>query len=169
MLTPEAAASSRRVLVIGVGNPFAGDDAAGLRAAGRLRELSGGAFRVIEHTGEGAGLMSCWSDADAVVLIDAVRLGREPGTAAGEVHRFDAALQPLPAFMFRHSTHAFGLAEAVELARALGQLPRRLVVYAIGGANFTAGAQLSAAVERRLPAIADEILQEVQRLSCETW
>jgi hydrogenase maturation protease len=46
----------------------------------------------------------------------------------------------------RSSTHAFGVAEAVELARELGRLPGRLEVYAIEGADFSAGAELSAEV-----------------------
>ena len=43
------------------------------------------------------------------------------------------------------STHALGLADAVELARSLGRLPQRVVVYGIEGAAFEFGNGLSAA------------------------
>ena len=54
----------------------------------------------------------------------------------------------------RSSTHAFGVADAVELARALGRLPGRLDVYAIEGASFTAGDSLSPEVERAVDDLA---------------
>jgi DNA-binding transcriptional LysR family regulator len=55
--------------------------------------------------------------------------------------------QPLPKSGFRCSTHAFGVAEAIELGRGLGNLPQYLVVYGIEGKNFAAGVGLSAEVE----------------------
>ena len=54
-----------------------------------------------------------------------------------------SAATPLPRGALGMSTHGFGLAEALELARALGQLPRRCIVYAIEGASFETGAPLS--------------------------
>ena len=57
----------------------------------------------------------------------------------------------------RSSTHAFGVADAVELARALGRLPGRLDVYAIEGASFAAGDRLSPAVERAVAELAAEL------------
>ncbi|HUI43967.1 MAG TPA: hydrogenase maturation protease [Terriglobia bacterium] len=157
-------AAAQRPLVIGVGNRDAGDDGVGLVVAARLGERAAGAFRVLEHSGEGADLMSRWGEAESVVLIDAVRSGAEPGT----LRRFDATAGPLPALGFRHSTHAFGVAEAVEVARTLNQLPRRLIVFAIEGANFAAGAALSGALERRLPYLAEQIFGELQTLSSES-
>ena len=61
------------------------------------------------------------------------------------------ASSELPAELFRASTHHFGLAEAVELARAVGQLPERLVVFGIEGASFGRGRG------PRAPAVADAV------------
>ena len=52
------------------------------------------------------------------------------------------------------STHAVGLAEAIELARTLGRLPARLVVYGIEGERFEAGTGLTPAVSAALAAVA---------------
>lgn len=146
-------------LVIGIGNAYRSDDAAGLIAARRLRKQMSECGSVIEHTGDGAALMELWKDADSVVVIDAVLSGAAPGT----VSRFDAALRPLPASMFRDSTHAFGLAEAVELSRALKQLPRRLIVYGVEAKNFEAGTNLSPAIEFALPTVVERVLQELSQ------
>ena len=132
-------------MVIGVGNAWRGDDAAGLAVARRLR----GRVQAVEHERDGAGLIEVWGDAAHVVLVDAAA----SGAAAGTVRRFDVHAGPLAAHSLRSSSHAFGVADAVELARALGRLPERLDVIAIEGADFSAGAGLSPAVERAVDTV----------------
>ncbi len=144
-------------LVIGLGNDFRRDDGAGRLAARRVRELAGEAVRVIEESGEGAALMDAWRGVELVVLIDAVHSGAKPGT----VHRLDAQTQSIPANFFHYSTHAFSVAEAVELARALDQLPPRLIVYGIEGMNFTSGEGLSPEVAAAAEQVAQTIITEL--------
>jgi hydrogenase maturation protease len=143
--------------VVGVGNPWRGDDAAGLVAARTLRKLLPDGVEVLEREGEPASLIDAWEGADAVWVVDAVRSGAAPGT----VHRLDATERPLPAELFGASTHHLGLADGVELARVLGRLPRRLVVFGIEGASFAAGEAptpaVSAAAGRAARAIRDEV------------
>src|SRR5512145_3075445 len=122
-------------LIIGIGNEYRSDDAAGLIVARRLKERLADSVKVIEQSGDGAALMEAWRGAETVIIFDAVM----SGAAAGTIHRFDVSAQPLPKSGFRCSTHAFGVAEAIELARALGELPRSLIVYGIEGNNFAAG------------------------------
>jgi hydrogenase maturation protease len=138
------------VILIGVGNAWRGDDGAGLAVARRVRELSPAGVEVREVEGDATALVEAWSGAEGVVVVDAA----ESGAPAGTVRRFDARTQPLPARSLRSSTHAFGVADAVELARALDRLPARLDVYAIEGASFTAGERLSPAVERAVDELA---------------
>jgi hydrogenase maturation protease len=124
-----------------VGNRWRGDDGAGVAVARRVRDA-------VEHDGDASRLVEAWRGHDHAVVVDAAASGAPPGT----VRRFEAHAGPLPASLLRSSTHAFGVAEAIELARALGRLPARLEIYAIEGADFSAGAPLSpevaAAVER---------------------
>ena len=82
---------------------------------------------------------------------------RAPAHRPGTVHRFDAAAAPLPAAAVRSGTHAFGVADAVELARALGRLPARLDVYAIEGGSFAAGDGLTPAVARAVVTLAERL------------
>jgi hydrogenase maturation protease len=112
---------------------------------------------MLEREGEPTALMDAWEGAEAVWLVDAVRSGAPGGT----VHRLDAGEQELPAGLFRASTHAFGLAEAVELARALGRLPARTVVFGIEGARFEAGDELSPAAAAAVPKVAEAVREEV--------
>ena len=140
------------MIVIGVGNSWRGDDAAGLAVAERLR----GAVEAVEHEADGAGLVERWRDRDHVVVVDAAASEAAPGT----IRRFDANAGPLPARLLRSSTHAFGVADAVELARALACLPRRLEVYAIEGADFSAGMGLSPAVAAAVEQLAATLTAE---------
>jgi len=149
------------VLVIGIGNEYAHDDAAGLLTARAIKAQAAEGVEVLEQSGEGAALMESWTGARAAIVIDAARSGGPPGT----VHRFDAGLEPLPAETFRGSTHAFGLYQAVEVARSLDRLPPRLIVYAIEGRDLTAGIGLSSEVERAIPAAVAAVIREIGEIS----
>lgn len=155
------------VLVVGVGSADRGDDAVGRVVAWRVREAlaargelaPSGPVAVLEHHGEGASLLEAWKDAGAVVVVDAAA----PRTGPGAIYRIDAHARPLPVALLR-STHAFGVAEAVELARALGRLPRSLVVYAVEGLCFAPGVAVSPEVEAAAAAAAARVLHEVGSL-----
>jgi hydrogenase maturation protease len=142
--------------VIGVGNRWRSDDAAGLVVADRLRGMLAG-VEVLEREGEPVGLMDAWEGEDAVVIVDCVTSGATPGT----LHRLDAVEAPLPAELFAASTHHFGLAEAVELARVLGRLPETLVVYGVEGSRFDAGEGLSPEVDAALDDAVQAVREEV--------
>jgi hydrogenase maturation protease len=148
---------SRRV-VIGVGNAYRGDDAVGLAVAERVRDAVPKDVVVLECEQEPTRLVDAWDGADVAVVVDACAGDDAPGT----VHRFDAGDGPLPARVFRSSTHAFGVGDAVELSRALGRLPARLVVYGIGGASFVAGAGLSDPVESALDGVVEAIARDLE-------
>jgi hydrogenase maturation protease len=158
---------SERVLVVGVGNPLRGDDGAGLEVARRLRERAGAdAIEVGALEREGIGLLDVWEGARAVVLVDSVRSGAAPGT----IHRLDATDRPLPARLrSSSSTHAVGISEAIELARAVGRLPSRIVIYGIEGSRFETGTALSAEVAAAVGRVVDAVLQEARELAWTTW
>jgi hydrogenase maturation protease len=84
------------------------------------------------------------------------------------VHRFDARAEALPAGRFGGSTHAFGLAEAIELARALDELPQRLVIYAIEGKAFESGAALSPEAAAAVESLAVRVRADVESMDAKS-
>lgn len=140
-------------LVIGVGNEFRRDDGAGSAVIRALMDDSPGHVQFLKLSGEGTQLMEAMSRAKSVLIIDAVSSGALPGT----VHRFDAMKEKIPSKFFHSSTHAFSVAEAIEMARVLNQLPRTCTVFGIEGANFREGKGLSGEVERAVRSVAEEI------------
>src|SRR5215469_15743769 len=120
------------ILVIGIGNPHRGDDAAGLAVAKRIRAATlPGEVTVRELVGDQLALIDEWTGATDVFVVDAVSSGGAPGT----VYRFYDVEAITETFRHR-GTHMFSLADVIELARALDRLPRRLAGFGIEGAAF---------------------------------
>jgi hydrogenase maturation protease len=152
----EMPAKPKALVVLGVGNLYRSDDGVGLTIARQVQEAALPGVQVREESGEGAALIEAWKGADIVILCDAVRSGADPGT----IHRLEAHREPIPAGFFRYSTHAFSVAEAVEMARTLGQLPAHMVLYGVEGADFTAGVGLSPPVAHAAQEVVREVLAE---------
>lgn len=148
-------------VVIGVGNRDRGDDAAGPEVARRLSAIGLAGVEIIELSGEATALLARLEGAGAAILIDACRSGAAPGAA----HRFDVAEAPLPSGAFGLSSHGFGLSEAIELARTLGTLPPRCIVYAIEGERFDIGAPISQSVLAAIDEVVERIKVEAASLA----
>ncbi|MEV4439551.1 hydrogenase maturation protease [Streptomyces sp. NPDC049577] len=157
-----------RIVVIGVGNPFRRDDGVGPAVVTRLERYARrgrlpAGVRLVGCDGEPGRLIGLWQGAGLAVVVDAAHT--RPGRP-GRVHRLDPGGCPAPRTGVA-SGHGLGLAEAVELGRALGRMPGHLVVYAVEGADGSLGTGLSpavaAAVEPVARRVADEIAQHLRR------
>ncbi|MDE3134831.1 MAG: hydrogenase maturation protease [Acidobacteriota bacterium] len=157
MSDPGSARITGRRVLVGLGNRFRGDDRAGLEVAARLRERAPEDSEVVAIEGDPMALLDIFADAELVLVADAVATTVEPGT----VYRFDASDGPIPGAIFGASTHAFGLAETIELARALGKLRARVLVYGITAAAFGAGDELSPAVASQIPVAVEQMLADL--------
>ena len=153
-LDPRSARAGRRLL-IGVGNPYAGDDGAGRAVARRLRARNDCALEVREGSGEATSLMNAWTGFDDVILVDACR-GAGP---AGSVHRVGPDDLERVARLQHASTHSLGVAAAIGLGRALGTLPSRLVIYAIEAGSSREGEGLSPEVDRGVHEVMALVMQ----------
>jgi hydrogenase maturation protease len=143
-------------LLIGIGNASRGDDAAGLAVAAKVARAAPPGVVVLSLSGEPAELLDAWQGSERVLLVDSC----SGGGPAGRMRRFEAGAGPLPAALLRASTHSLGVAEAVELARALKRLPKQLTVYCIEGRSFEPRA-LSADVAAAVDRLAAELLLEL--------
>jgi len=159
--------SPARVVLIGVGNPWRLDDGAGREVARRLADRVSSGVEVLGLDGGAAELLEAWEGRDLALVVDALRISRSPRAATGTgaaqsipgVVAFDARHGPLPAVLASNfSSHGLGLAEAVELGRRLGRLPRRLLVYGIEGRDFRPGKGLT-------PCVASAVEELTERLA----
>jgi hydrogenase maturation protease len=138
-----------------LGTPYRGDDAVGPLVGDRLRAEG---VEVLDCGDEPTRLIERLDGLDLAVVVDAVLSGAAPGT----VHRVEAADGPLPRDLGLASTHAFGIADTIELARALGKAPRRVALVGVEGRAFGMGDSLSAEVEAALGAAVDAVLRTIE-------
>jgi hydrogenase maturation protease len=153
-------------VVIGVGNSFRRDDGVGEAVAEHVRDALapvGEWVQVMARDGEPARLIDAWDGAGLAIVVDAMRSGGR----VGAVHRVevDPLEGPPPAELLESaaqaSTHGAGVGEAVALGRALGRLPRRLVVFAVEGEDFGDGPGLSTRVEAAVAEVAALVVAEL--------
>jgi len=149
-----------KILIVGIGNEWRGDDAAGLLAVRRISRERLPTATFLEHKGDATELMENWQQAEMVFLIDAV----QSGAPAGTIHRLDAVNEQIHLSKPDCSSHGLGLAEAVELARAMGKLPPILLIYGIEAGTFATGNAISREVNAAVEQVAKQILSELKSL-----
>lgn len=152
---PAGADHPRQCVVIGVGNELRHDDGFGPAVVELLRgdgAASGAGVTLAVTDGEPTGLIDLWTGADVAVVVDAVR---SPADPAG--HRYELLCDEAAGLATATaSSHSVSLGSTVELARALGRLPRMLVVLATVGRDFGYGPGLS-------PHVASEVAPTARR------
>ncbi|HEX4933197.1 MAG TPA: hydrogenase maturation protease [Gemmatimonadaceae bacterium] len=144
------------LLVIGVGNGARRDDGVGLAVARRLAALQTDGIACAECDGDALWLLDLWRDHPFVIVVDAMRSGAEPGS----IRRFgtdDVAQPPCTAL---HSSHAYGIFDAVRLAAALGESPRQLVLYGVEADDTGYGDTLTPDVAAAVEPLVRRILLE---------
>lgn len=160
-LRPNTAGPTPTKLFIGLGNEFRGDDGVGPFLARNLAAMNVPGLKVIEQSGEGTDLMTAWQGIDFVIAADAVVSGQPAGT----IFRFELPGDTIPGALFsKHSTHAFGLFQAIELSRTLGTMPEKIIIFGIEGKNFAAGDSLTQDVEKAAGVVLSRVVDEVGRI-----
>ena len=144
-------------VVIGIGNPFRNDDGIGPAVATQIEEQRLPGVRVVISDGEPAGLLEAWAGAGLAVVVDAIH--RVPASP-GSIHRLTAG--QLEAGGTAASSHGLGVPDALRLGRALGRLPRRVVILAVEAADTGAGTELSKPVATALPEVVAAVMAELK-------
>jgi hydrogenase maturation protease len=150
----------KSIVVAGIGNPMRGDDAVGRLVARVLIARQLPDIRIIESEGEATQLLEALAGAAGAIVIDACRSGAPVGT----IHRFNASQAPLPMLTGNFSSHGFGLAAALELARTFEQLPHNCVIFAVEGEVFTHDSPLSAPVVARFDELVARVEKEIEHM-----
>lgn len=154
------------IKVIGLGNGFRGDDAAGNLVARQLLPYQSQAISISEGGLAGLSLLDEMKDTQKLILIDAVSSQSKGGT----IHRFTIPLdlgkiRTLAWSTSAASTHGFGLGEALTLADTLGVLPPDVVIYGIELGTVATGGPLSQSVANAMHQVAERIALEELSLS----
>lgn len=143
-------------VVIGVGNRWRRDDAAGFEVIDQLRSRVSDRVALVESDGEPTRLLDAFELAPAVVMVDAVVTGADPGV----VHRFTDS--ELPDRMgIGQSSHLVGLIGTIELGKLLGKLPNGLVLIGIEATDFDNGEGMTDAVGLGVNTAVEAVMSEL--------
>jgi hydrogenase maturation protease len=98
------------------------------------------------------------ADCQLLLVIDACHTGAAPGS----IFRFE---WPKACFGFgrANSTHRLGLTASLELAAALGQLPKQVILFAVEIHNADPGGALTPAVQTAVAELSRKVLAEVDQ------
>jgi hydrogenase maturation protease len=120
--------SQPRILIACIGNIFLGDDAFGVEVASRLahRPLPS-AVRLVDFGIRGFDLVHALADPyEAIVLVDALPRGGEPGTVY--LVEPDPAELEAPADALTIDGHGMDPLRVLRLARAMGARPKQVLL-----------------------------------------
>ena len=144
-------------LVLGLGNPLMGDDGVGLAVLSRLQqgwECEG--VHLVDGGTWGMNLLPLIEDTRRLLLLDAIRLGVEPGT----LHLLTR--DQLPRYLsHKLSPHQIDLKEILALAEFRGTLPEVAVALGVEPAAVELSTTLSQPVEARLEELTDLALLQL--------
>ncbi len=150
-----------RILVLGIGNVLLTDEGVGVRAIEALKNSFDFSDNVTLMDGGtlGLGLLDAIMESDALIVIDAVRAARPPGT----LHRLTEN-DLHPAVNGRNSLHEVAFAETLNAARLLGKTPE-VVILGIEPENIGSwSTRLTETIERRIPDLVAAALCELRRM-----
>lgn len=151
----------RRPLIIGCGNPYAGDDAAGPFFIRRLDQSPLFDCDLLSLVHPDVSLLESFHDRDLVVIIDAVSTGSAPGTVH-VVELPDPRVEPRS--FAGMSGHALGIGELLDLGRALGRKLPRIVLVGIEIAQAEPGSAMSREVTASVDALVSRFRQVLTEL-----
>ena len=130
-----------QTLVLGIGNLLLGDEGVGCRCVEELERRYQLPEDVYCLDGGTAGfeLLPLVEDAHTLLLIDALKDGREPGTVVLVENE-----QVPRTLLTRTSPHQIGICEVLGTAELIGKMPERLFLFGVEPKTLSVGIGLSA-------------------------
>ena len=148
----------KHILVLGVGNLLLSDEGVGVHVAQRMMTMDmPPEVQVVEGGTDGFGLVNVITEADRMILIDAVKGGGQPGS----IYRFEIEDCPPYPDIFKTSVHQISILEVIHLSSLIGSTPRTTII-GIEPACVEMGMELSPPVAAKIPKIIQMIEEEVE-------
>jgi hydrogenase maturation protease len=145
-----------KTLVLGLGNTLFKDDGLGVRAIDRLKDAN---LSVEIRNGAtlGLGLFEILKSAEKTIVVDAVEMGKAPGTVA----RFTTLeVLSLPASQ-NFSLHEIGLLEVLKIGKSLNEEFNNVIIIGVQPKDIAPGEGLSEEVEGAVLEVLEMIRKEV--------
>jgi hydrogenase maturation protease len=151
--------TAQNITILGIGNILLSDEGIGVHVANELmKNTLPPNISVIEGGTDGFRLLNIITEADRLIVIDAVRGGDAPGS----IYRFDIDDVKSCPSGFKTSVHQIGILEVIDLSGLIGKTPHTTII-GIEPKSLEMGMELSPEVREKIPRIIDIVLDEVKR------
>ena len=149
------------LLVLGLGNLLLEDDGIGSAAVAFLDDhyTAPVGVRVLDGGTLGLSLLPYLEDADAVILVDAIKAD----TAPGALVRLDGD-DVGPAVATRLSPHQVGVADLLDGARWLDRYPQHVILLGLVPESMDLAVGLTSQVRPAIPALVELVVEEARTL-----
>jgi len=149
-----------RLLILGVGNTLMKDDGIGVYTAQELKKsrLPRG-VKVLDAGTMGPGLIDLMREAAKVIFLDAVEMGKKPGTVA----RLTAEELRPAADDTSYSLHEIRLPQVLQLAFSLGISPE-VVIFGMQPKEIGLGNTLTPPLKKAIPNMVESVLREIHTI-----
>jgi hydrogenase maturation protease len=147
-----------QIAVVGVGNPFRGDDGAGWAVIDGLKKKKLEQISLWKNRADLAELLEIFERNSIVYIVDACLID----APVGFWQRIDALNEPIPD-PTPTSTHGFSLCQIIALAGNLHRLPAQLIFYVISGKSYQMSNSLSHPVSQAVCQVTNEIYSEIKK------
>jgi hydrogenase maturation protease len=147
-----------KILVLGIGNLILQDEGLGIQAIQQLQaqfEIPP-EIEILDGGTSGMELLTPISDAEQIIILDAVKTGKPAGT----IIRLDN--EEIPTFFrTKVSPHQIGLADVLAAATLTDSMPRNLVLFGVEPLEINLGMELSVPVAEQMPRLVQMIVDEL--------
>ncbi len=150
-----------RAIVLGVGNILLSDEGIGVRAIEKLQQDYDLPPEVVIIDGGTTGMemLEDLSNADHIIIIDAVRAGKAPASIVR------LAGEQVPVFFkTKLSPHQIGLSDVLATLEFIGEAPGGVTVFGVEPVSLETGMALTPQVEARLPILLELVATELCEL-----
>ena len=153
--------NEKHIMVLGVGNLLFTDEGVGIHTVQTLLEQYEFSENVsIEDGGVlGINLLGIISEADDLIVVDAIRNGGAPGT----LYRLEGDDIP-KRILAKNSLHQVDLLEALTLCQALDKVPETVIVGVEPEDIETLSLELTPPVQEKMDDLIAMVLRELDRL-----
>jgi len=149
---------SKSKLVVGIGNILLKDEGVGVRCVEYLKNsnLVEG-IKLVDGANLGFDLLEEMKGFEKVVIVDAVDMGKEPGHIAG----FDAEQILSLSSGKKFSLLEIGLVDVIQVGKRIGYNFSKVRIVGIQPGEVSWSDSLSETVIKKLPALAERVLKEI--------
>jgi hydrogenase maturation protease len=160
------AGNAKKIKILCAGNYLMADDGVGIHILERLEGMNTDDVELVNAGVGGLTILDYMENADAVIIIDAVRGG---GGEPGSIYKFTDKELP-PANLFMMSLHDLNLVDTLRLGREIQPelMPEHINIVGIEIERVEGiCTDLSPKVEAAIDAVIELVLEEVQRFRAE--